>query len=68
MDEIVIGKTASRQVLGVMGEFAFMMQHNRDRSLLDLSLWLSQTPVKQGYPDQMTREAFGRKAKLGRFE
>ena len=68
MAEVVIGKTASRRVLGVMNEFAFMMQHADEGSLLDVSVWLSHVIVSGTFPDQATREAFGGKAKLARVD
>jgi hypothetical protein len=46
-----VGKTASRQVLGVMNEFAFMAEHSistghsDSADLLGLSVWLSNTTV-----------------------
>lgn len=51
MGEVVVAKTASRRVLGVMNEFAFMAEHTigTGRSdpddLLGLSVWLAGTIV-----------------------
>lgn len=51
MNAAVLAKTASRQVLGVMNEFAFMAEHSisTGRSdptdLLGLSVWLANTIV-----------------------
>jgi hypothetical protein len=51
MSAVVLAKTASRQVLGVMNEFAFMAEHtiSTGRSdpadLLGLSVWLANTIV-----------------------
>lgn len=46
MAEVVFGPTASRQVLGSMGDFADAIHVARrpSESLLDLSLWLADTP------------------------
>lgn len=51
MSDVVLAKTVSRQVLGVMNEFAFMAEHtiSTGRSdpadLLGLSVWLANTIV-----------------------
>ncbi|MCB0995943.1 MAG: hypothetical protein KDB21_12675 [Acidimicrobiales bacterium] len=51
MSSAVLAKTASRQVLGVMNEFAFMAEHtiSTGRSdpadLVGLSVWLANTIV-----------------------
>ncbi len=51
MSSVVLAKTASRQVLGVMNEFTFMTEHtiSTGRSdpadLLGLSVWLANTIV-----------------------
>ena len=51
MSSVVLAKTASRQVLGVMNEFAFMAEHTTSTSrsdpadLLGLSVWLANTIV-----------------------
>ena len=51
MRDVAVGKTASRQVLGVINEFTFMAEHSitsghHDRTdLLGLSVWLSNTIV-----------------------
>jgi len=51
MSSVVLAKTASRQVLGVMNEFTFMAEHtiSTGRSgpadLLGLSVWLANTIV-----------------------
>ena len=51
MGSVMLAKTASRQVLGVMNEFAFMAEHtiSTGRSdptdLLGLSVWLANTIV-----------------------
>ncbi len=45
MDDVRFGKTASRQVLGSMTDFAFMVEaRDRHVSLIDDSLWLAGTP------------------------
>jgi hypothetical protein len=57
MSSVVLAKTASRQVLGVMNEFTFMAEHtiSTGRSdpadLLGLSVWLANTivgPISKG--------------------
>jgi hypothetical protein len=72
MAKVAVGKTARRRVLGIMTEFAFALQ-NRDeaQSLVEVALWLAETPCKTrsvpggyGFPDKMTREAFGRQPRL----
>lgn len=51
MSSVMLGKTASRQVLGVMNEFAFMAEHTISTGhsdpddLLGLSVWLADTIV-----------------------
>lgn len=51
MSSVVLAKTASRQVLGVMNEFAFMAEHTTSTGrsdpadLLGLSVWLANTIV-----------------------
>ena len=51
MSSVVLAKTASRQVLGVMNEFTFMAEHTIDTGrsdstdLLGLSVWLANTIV-----------------------
>lgn len=51
MSSAVLAKTASRQVLGVMNEFAFMAEHtistggSDSSDLLRLSVWLANTIV-----------------------
>ena len=51
MCDVTLAKTASRQVLGVMNEFAFMAEHSISTGqcdqfdLLDLSVWLANTIV-----------------------
>jgi hypothetical protein len=51
MSSVVLAKTASRQVLGVMNEFAFMAEHtigtgrSDSDDLLGLSVWLADTIV-----------------------
>lgn len=65
MEDITLGKTRSRQVLGSMNDFAFAIDHysRQDGSLLDLALWLAETPcspLKMGSPDRVTIEIMGR--------
>jgi len=51
MGSVVLAKTASRQVLGVMNEFAFMAEHtissgrSDPSNLVGLSVWLANTIV-----------------------
>ena len=51
MESVVLAKTASRQVLGVMNEFVFMAEHtiSTGRSdpddLVGMSVWLANTIV-----------------------
>ena len=51
MTDVVLAKTARRQVLGVMNEFTFMAEHTISTSrsdpcdLLGLSVWLANTIV-----------------------
>jgi hypothetical protein len=45
MERLRLGKTASRQVLGSMTDFAFMLEASASGTfLIDDSLWLAQTP------------------------
>ncbi len=51
MSSVVLAKTASRQVLGVMNEFTFMAEHtistgrSNPTDLVGLSVWLANTIV-----------------------
>lgn len=51
MESVVLAKTASRQVLGVMNEFVFMAEHtistgrSNPDDLVGLSVWLANTIV-----------------------
>lgn len=49
-----LAKTASRSVLGVMSEFAYLADNYRERhdpvDLVELSLWLAQVPCSPLYP------------------
>jgi len=60
MAEVVVGRTRSRHVLGSMTDFAFMLgESSRDSSLVDLSLWLAQTPcspIGMASPGETARE------------
>ena len=62
MQEAIVGRTASRSVLGMMNDFAFAMPHRRrNESLTALALWLAETPCKpidMNSPDQKTKAAF----------
>ena len=65
MKATVIGKTASRRVLGSLNDLALQLEvgmvHAPHRSLLEHAVWLAHTPMKgteyQG-PDQATVAAF----------
>ena len=67
MAQAAIGKTASKRVLGIMNEFAFALRYrDQAKSMVEVALWLAETPCKMrskpegyGFPDKMTREAFG---------
>jgi hypothetical protein len=65
MREHRIGRTASRRVLGSLNELMFLLDHSLhahpERSLLDHSLWLAQTPckgVEYSAPDRATQALF----------
>jgi len=62
MAEVPIGKTANRRVLGVLNEFALALQYAAPgRSLIELALWLAETPcgpIAMNSPDRATRELF----------
>ena len=65
MREHRIGRTANRRVLGSLNELMFLLEHSLyhhpERSLLDHSLWLAQTPckgVEYNAPDRATHALF----------
>lgn len=65
MSSWIIGKTASRRILGSLNELAFQLEvgltHFPERTLLEQSLWLAKTPMKvieYGAPDAATVAAF----------
>ena len=63
MESCVLAKTASRQVVGVLVDFAHLMQARPDwaDAPIGLSLKLSRTPcgpLKMGFPDEVTVAAF----------
>lgn len=65
MTEWVVGKTASRRVLGSLNDLAFQLkvglEHRPQRTLMEHSLWLAKTPLKvieYGAPDRTTVAAF----------
>lgn len=65
MREHRIGRTASRRVLGSLNELMFLLEHSLhahpERSLLEHSLWLAQTPcngVEYSAPDRATQALF----------
>ena len=63
MQEVRLGKTASRSVLGIMNEFTFLAQTVRcdtTTDLTDLARWLARTPCsplfkRHGSPDHELR-------------
>src|SRR6476661_1771854 len=63
MQEVRLGKTASRSVLGIMNEFTFLAQTMRGDTttdLTDLASWLARTPCsplfkRHGSPDRELR-------------
>src|SRR6476660_8498388 len=63
MQEVRLGKTASRSVLGIMNEFTFLAQTMRGDTttdLTDLARWLARTPCsplfkRHGSPDRELR-------------
>jgi len=75
MQTHILAKTASRQVLGVMNDFAQLAEHHRQQhdeiDLLDLSLWLASVPCSPLYkshvsPDRALQALLGRPAHTGR--
>jgi len=73
MRDVVIARTASRPVLGSLNDLAFQLQvglvHFPDRTQLEHSLWLAQTPLKlieYGSPDRATVAAFAAQHALRR--
>ena len=73
MRDVAIARTASRRALGSLNDLAFQLQvglvHFPDRTLLQHSLWLAQTPLKlieYGAPDRATVAAFAAKQALQR--
>lgn len=67
----IIGKTASRSILGSLNDMVFQLQvgltHFPDRTLLAHLLWLAKTPMKvieYGAPDRATAAAFATRRAL----
>jgi hypothetical protein len=65
MREHRIGRTTSRRVLGSLNELMFLLEHSLhahpERSHLEHSLWLAQTPcklVEHSAPDRATQALF----------
>jgi hypothetical protein len=63
MVDAVVGRTANRRVLGMMTDFAFAAPYRlaEGASLVDVALWLAQTPCKpieMKSPDRETKAAF----------
>jgi len=58
MQTHTLAKTASRQILGVMNDFAHLAEHNRrqhdDVDLVDLSLWLASVPCSPLYKSHVS--------------
>ena len=63
MQDVRLGKTASRSALGIMNEFTFLAQTMRGDTttdLTDLARWLARTPCsplfkRHGFPDRELR-------------
>ncbi len=74
MQTHTLAKTASRQVLGVMNDFAQLAEHHRqqhdDVDLVDQSLWLASVPCSPLYkshfsPDRALQALLGQPADTG---
>ena len=68
-----VGRTASRSVLGSLNDFMFQLQVGLDmspeRSLVEQSLWLAETPCKPieyASPDRATQALFASSAILAK--
>jgi hypothetical protein len=66
MSDAVLGRTASRRVVGVLVDFAYQLQARADRTdaLIALSLRLGETPcgpLKMESPERVTRALFERR-------
>lgn len=65
MAQSTVSTTADRRVVGFLNEFAFLMEHERPRSLLQAALELADTPCNASstkrvtWPNAATRDAFG---------
>lgn len=64
MSPAAVGRTANRRVLGTLNQFLFQLEvgtrfpEDRNRSTLELSLWLAGTPCSAldgTFPDRVTR-------------
>ncbi len=63
MNEAVIGRTANRKLLGFLNEFSYAAPYRlaEGASLVDVALWLAETPcgpIGMNFPDRLTAEAF----------
>jgi hypothetical protein len=64
MADAAVDRTANRRVLGSMNDFEFAVDLRRrdDSSLIDLALWLAETPcgpLKMESPMRVTAQLFG---------
>jgi len=73
MGTVQVGRTASRSVLGSLNDFMFQLQVGLDvsaeRSLVEQSLWLAETPCKPleyASPDRATQALFASSAILAK--
>jgi hypothetical protein len=73
MQSVRVGRTASRRVLGSLNDFMFQLEHglkfSPERSLVEQSLWLAETPCKPieyVSPDKATMALFASAAVLSR--
>ena len=63
MEEVIVARTASKVVIGVMNEYGYMMSGEHHTNLVELSLELAHTPLFAStsrclWPDEATRAAF----------
>ena len=63
MQEAAVGRTANRRVLGILNEFSYAAPYRlaEGASLVDVALWLAETPcgpIGMNFPDRATAAAF----------
>jgi hypothetical protein len=61
LNELQVGRTQSRSILGVMNDYQHMTRHYPSGgSILDLGVWLAGTPFQplKDFPDRVTRSLF----------